>query len=111
MKILALLVIISIICLLGEAKTVRKTIRLSNFNKEGPFIFLTKLHIGAGYGQVDLTYTYSSPHAEKETKSHPNNCTTLYLLESLIKLVSASSPRLLHVCRSSSSFTKSKKLR
>lgn len=78
MRIIALLMIISIICLVGEAKTVRKTIKLSNFNKEGPFIFLTKLHIGAGYGQVDLTYTYSSSYAEKETKSHHTNCTTLY---------------------------------
>lgn len=109
MKIIALLIIISAFFLVGEAKTVRKTIRLSNFNKEGPFIFLTKLHIGAGYGQVDLTYTYSSPHAGKETKSHPNNCTILCHLESLTKLTSINLPRLLHACRSSSSFTKDKR--
>lgn len=86
MKIIALLIIISAVCLASEAKTVRKTIKLSNLNKGGPFIFLTKLHIGVGYGQVDLTYTYSSPHLGKETKSLPNNYTTLYRLESLTKL-------------------------
>jgi hypothetical protein len=87
MKIIALLIIISAICFVSETKSVRKNIKLSNFNKDGPFIFVTKLHIGAGYGQVDLTYTYGLFHAEKETKSHPNNYTTLYQSESSMKLV------------------------
>ncbi len=109
MKTIELLIIISAICFLGETKTVRKSIKISNFNKEGPFIFVTKLHIGAGYGQVDLTYTYSLFHAGKETKSHLNNYTTHCQLGSLMKLVSTNLQRLRIACKSSNFCTRKKR--
>lgn len=57
MKIIEFLVIISAFIIAASAKATRKTIKLANFYKEGPFIFVTKLHIGAGFGQTDVTYT------------------------------------------------------
>lgn len=52
------LLIITIIVLTVDTKSVEKVVKLANFNKEGPFIFFTKLHIGKGYGQVDVSYRY-----------------------------------------------------
>lgn len=55
---ISLLLIIAIIVLTVNTKSVEKAVKLANFNKEGPFIFFTKLHIGKGYGQVDVSYRY-----------------------------------------------------
>ena len=55
---LILVIAISILLIICEAKSVSKVIRLSNFKNEGPFIFMTKLHLGAGSGQMDISYTY-----------------------------------------------------
>lgn len=56
MRPITIFFIISFVILVAQGKGVEKVIRLRNFNKEGPFIFLTKFHIGAGYGQMDMTY-------------------------------------------------------
>lgn len=59
MKKLALLILLSVLVVLTTGKSVKKTLKLSNFHKEGPLIFLTKVHIGAGVGQMDIKYMYS----------------------------------------------------
>ena len=55
---IAFLLITAIIVGIINTKSVEKVVKLSNFNKEGPFLFFTKLHIGKGYGQVDVSYRY-----------------------------------------------------
>ena len=48
------------ICLLTQSnqKRVTKHIKLKDFSREGPFIFLTKMQLGLGNSQVDITYKY-----------------------------------------------------
>lgn len=66
-----LIFVISITILLTfcEAKSVNKVLKLANFKKEGPFIFMTKLHLGAGGGQMDISYTYQFLNLVRGTKS------------------------------------------
>ena len=54
------LIIIIGICLLPlvQPKKVTKIIKLKDFNREGPFIFLTKMLMGSGNAQVDVSYLY-----------------------------------------------------
>lgn len=56
---LILTIFLFILPLLVDTKKVTKKIRLSEFHKEGPFIFLTKMHLGTEGAQYDLTYKYS----------------------------------------------------
>jgi len=39
-----------------EAKRVTKVIRLKDFPKDGPFIFITKMLLSSGDSKVDITY-------------------------------------------------------
>lgn len=39
-----------------QAKRITKTIKLKDFPKEGPFLFITKMRLGSGNSQVDITY-------------------------------------------------------
>jgi hypothetical protein len=80
-----------------ETKTVKKEVRLANFYKDGPFIFMTKLHIGAGYGQIDIIYTYKEFKLEKEMKSLHNHSTAMSQSESSIQPSTASFQQQLHV--------------
>jgi hypothetical protein len=57
MRLLSVFFVLCFVFAAVDAKGVKKTLRPSNFKREGPFIFLTKFHIGAGYGQMDMTYT------------------------------------------------------
>lgn len=52
-SVLLLLLLISII----NSKTAKKILKLSNFHKEGPFIFLMKFHLGPGISQMQIAYT------------------------------------------------------
>jgi len=45
------------ITILGSSKKIQKNIKLVDFPKT-PLVFLTKLHIGAGHCDIDVTYTY-----------------------------------------------------
>lgn len=56
MKSLALLFLISTIFIISLTKSTKKTVRLRYFDKEGPFIFLMKLHIGPGEANINLKY-------------------------------------------------------
>jgi hypothetical protein len=56
MRIITLIILIGVFLASADAKMTLKKLKLANFNKEGPFIFVTKMHIGAGHGQVDVTY-------------------------------------------------------
>lgn len=56
MKSLALLFLISTILIISLTKSTKKTVRLRYFDKEGPFIFLMKLHIGPGEANINLKY-------------------------------------------------------
>ncbi len=51
------LLIIYALALIASPKLITKTIKLANFHKEGPFVFLTKFHIGSGHGRIDIKYT------------------------------------------------------
>ena len=39
-----------------HSKRVDKVIKIGEFEKEGPFIFFTKLLMGTGIGVIDITY-------------------------------------------------------
>ena len=54
------LILIVSLCLLPLAlpKKVTKIVKLKDFNREGPFIFLTKMLMGSGNAQVDVSYLY-----------------------------------------------------
>jgi len=54
MRIIASLFVVVLLLMAVETKTVKKYIKLNNFHKEGPFIFLTKFHLGVGNGQMDI---------------------------------------------------------
>lgn len=70
---LILVIAIGILLIFCEAKSVNKVLKLSNFKSEGPFIFMTKLHLGAGSGQMDISYTYCLCYSVKEIKSTLKN--------------------------------------
>lgn len=56
MKKLICFLLLSATFLITHSKGVSKTIKVYNFNNEGPFIFLTKFRMGPGYGKMDMTY-------------------------------------------------------
>jgi hypothetical protein len=79
MKLLWILVVLLVAgCVSG--KKVIKMIKLKDFHREGPFIFLTKIVLGAGTSQVDLSYQYSSFYPARAVKFPPNLSTTTSLL-------------------------------
>jgi hypothetical protein len=39
-----------------QAKRVTKSLKLKDFPKEGPFVFITKMRLNSGNSQVDITY-------------------------------------------------------
>ena len=63
-------ILIIAICLstFGQSKKIVKKIRLKDFIREGPLIFLTKMQMGTGNGQVDVSYQYLCLDAVKEVK-------------------------------------------
>jgi len=58
MKAILILLLLELLLFAATAKMIKKVIKLSEFHKEGPFIFLTKMHLGTDGAQYDLTYTY-----------------------------------------------------
>jgi hypothetical protein len=70
---LILVICVSILLTFCQGKSVDKVLKLANFKKEGPFIFMTKLHLGAGGGQMDISYMYHFINLVRVTKSTPSN--------------------------------------
>jgi len=58
MRLITSILAIVLILIAVETKTVKKYIKLNNFHKEGPFIFLTKFHLGVGNGHMKIEYQY-----------------------------------------------------
>ena len=50
------IVILILISVQVEAKRVSKTVKLKDFPRDGPFIFMTKMLLGPGNSLVDINY-------------------------------------------------------
>lgn len=64
MRIVVIAFLLAILTTL-HAKRHSKTIRLKDFPREGPYVFLTKMLLGSGQAQVDITYQYALSHTQQ----------------------------------------------
>ncbi len=55
-----------------HSKKINKSIKLNEFHREGPFIFLTKMYLGHAQSHMDVSYQYFHLYSEKMDKSPLN---------------------------------------